>query len=174
MFDRVDAVRPGDPAFNDVVRVRRSGYGARLEEAGPLPAHVMSDGYDQHALVLLVYREGRAVGTVRLCLQPECRPFDYSVYRDHARAWPGLSSVITMSRLAVVAELHGQGLLRPLQALAAEAAIKAGRDFVVAGAACRALPSYEKLGWRRTGVRYASHLGPRSEFMTLAAGTRGR
>ena len=161
-FDDVVVIDVDDPRFRQVIDLRAAAYAAKL---GRAPGGVDTDEFDSTAAVFAAFVSGTIVGTVRVCPEPEQRAFDYQAYPDHSTAWPPLDQCITMSRLAAAPDWHGRGLLDPLQAIAIEAARRLNRAYVVAGAGTLLVSKYVAVGWRATGVRYRSHLGPPSEFI---------
>lgn len=163
---RVRSVHPRDDAFRIVKQIRHRAYGAHLPI---VPPSCIADEFDDHATCILVFELDEPIATLRVCLRPDQKPFDYQLYPEHARAWPELATSVTLSRVAAVPHVRGKGILRMLCSIAAEAARRAGRMRVLAGAAMHLIPAYVDAGWQRSGVQYASKLGSWSEMIHFEA-----
>ena len=140
----------------------------------------MRDEFDYRSVSALITLDGVDVASIRVTVSSESEELsypeaindgDYERLFDRTPGWsrlPERSDYVECSRTAVLPSHRGRGLWFLLAAQMVAMARPSGRPFIVGSAIDELLPTWQKVGYRRTGLRYFNDdIGGRTHEMIV-------
>jgi len=158
--------------FSTVLHTRFLAYGASGRLTHQKAAHEMGDEWDGRSVLVLASFEGVAVGSVRVTIGTRGESLSYPSSLDterHLLTLPDPSDYVEPSRFCILPEFRGRGFWYPIAAQMVLLGLRTGRRFMVGSALDSLTPTWNKIGFRRLGFRYAHNLigGGTSEMLQL-------
>jgi hypothetical protein len=151
------------------MRLRFEAYSADDRLTWQKTAGDMRDQWDERSLSALLSVEGRPGGSIRVTVSSDSEELSYPspVTDDDYRRFFGLvaganrlphrSEYVESSRLCILPSVRGKGLWYPLAAQMVAMGCHSRRSFVVGSAIDELLPTWQRVGFERTGLRYFNH-----------------
>ena len=152
---RFDVLRFPD-RWPELLELRRAAYVADGLVSPETNAADLYDPRDDRAAVVVAQSQGRLVGSLRLTPSLEAGPILHHTcqFAEPVRGLPDKSEYLEVSRVCVIPEHRGHGLLWELAARMVILAREQGKRFLVGGIRPGLWPYWQRCGYRKTGVTY--------------------
>jgi GNAT superfamily N-acetyltransferase len=163
---QIDFCTMVSPRFLSVMKIRYASYAADQRLTWQKSIDDMRDHFDERSVSALISLNGVEVASIRVTVSSQSEELSYpEVARedDYARlftcpsSWnplPDRRDYVESSRAAVLPSHRGKGLWFLLAAQMVAMAKPSGRPFIVGSAIDELLPTWQKVGYKRTGLRY--------------------
>lgn len=148
------------------MNIRYESYAADKRLPWQKSANDMRDCFDDRSVSCLISLGRIDVASIRVTVSSESEELsypevahedDYGRLFDRAPSWshlPDRRDYVECSRTAVLPSHRGRGLWFLLAAQMVAMAKPSGRSFIVGSAIDELLPTWQKVGYKRTGLRY--------------------
>jgi hypothetical protein len=154
------------PFFPAIMQLRFEAYTADGRLTWQKTVRDMRDRWDERSVSVLIRVNGARAGSIRVTTSVEGEELSYPDpltdgdyarlfgSTDMSRCLPERKDYAESSRLCIAPSMRGKGLWYPLAAQMVILGLYSRRPFIVGSAIDELLPTWEKIGFERTGLRY--------------------
>ena len=153
--------------FREVLELRL----AANRRAGKIPdsytADSMADIYDSRARIIVGKYRGSIVGTIRLSFTELGERLEHEKYVQLPEGFPRRDQILECARAATSPDFRKSDLWNSLIQHVAIAALQAKRSCVLMSTTAELVPTYIRIGFKDTGLRYVHPLYPEQEQIVM-------
>jgi predicted GNAT family N-acyltransferase len=140
--------------YKEVLELRRLAHELDGNLRQPVAAVDMGDIYDARARIVVGKFRGRIVATARIRYNELNDPLEHEAHVTWPKELPRRDQIIEVSRVATHPDFRKNDLLAALFRFICHNVVQPERPWLIMSCLDRMVPYYEKIGFRRTGLRH--------------------